>query len=489
MAFNTKIVFKILGIVGSILSLFMVITMVASFYFNENIIAQGFFTSAGITIIISVLFLFLGREYETQVHNRDGFLIVSASWLFTAILGAMPYLFTGVTGNFIDGFFEATSTFTTTNATVLDLDILPKSMILWRGLCNWLGGMGIIILALSILPSLGIGGQNLAKTEIPGASLHNFSSSASNFAKILYVFYIGLTVTMFILLYVGPMSSFEALINTLSGVSTSGLPVTKYGELLQNDFYSQVIISIFSVLASINFIIFFFLIQGNWKAILSNIEFKTFLLLIFLGSMVVSVSLFFSKTYTLIDAFKYGFFQTISIATTAGFWLVECDNWPALTITMLVILMVIGGSSFSTAGSMKVVRFLVMTKLVGRGFSRRLHPRSVVAVKLGDEVISAQRVSYTTVFILVFFITILGGTVLLSLQNLDLLTTLSSAVAMISNTGIGLGSVGSGNFQVYSHPLRIVLAFLMFAGRLELFSVILLFLPSFWNPAKNRRVV
>ncbi len=486
MVFNIKIIFRILGIVGIIIGLSMIIPLMLSYSWNHLEIASGFFTPTCITLILSALFIFMGRGYEADVHVRDGFLIVSLCWLFTAFVGAMPYLYTGFSDSFIDSFFESTSAFTTTNATVLDLDIMPKELMLWRSICNWLGGMGIIILALSILPKLGIGGHNLAKTEIPGASLNNLTSSAANFSKILYFFYIGFTIILFLMLSLGPMGNFEAIINTLSGISTSGLSVTKYGSLLQGSLYYQIVISVFSIIASLNFIIFFFVFQKNWKAIISNAELKFFLLLLSFSSIAVALGLHYKGGYSLIDAFKYGIFQTISISTTSGFWVTDINGWPAITITVLAVLMIIGGCSFSTSGSIKVIRILVMMKLVKRGFSRRLHPRSVVAVKVGGEVISAQRVSYTTVFILLFFIIMLFGSFLLSLENLDLLTTLSSSLAMLSNTGLGMGVVSTGDFSVYGRPLRIVLAFLMFAGRLELFSMILLFLPSFWNTTKNR---
>lgn len=484
MSFNYRIIFKSVSIIPVILGISMFIPMVTAYYYNEWQELKIFSILAAIMIIFPFLLFHYLRRSSGIIRMRDGYLTVALCGITACLLGALPYLASGQTTSIIDSLFESISSLTTTGATLFNLDTIPKSLLMWKGVCNWLGGIGILILCISVLPALGIEGKTLAQAEVPGQILGKITNRTSDSAKYLYVVYITFTVAEFILLSLGPMNIFDSIINTMASVSTSGLGSINHAFSHYNSFYNDTVIGTFSLLASVNFTLYFLIIHGNWKAIISNIELRAFLVIIFLSSLFVILNLYLTNTYGLSEAIRYGIFQVISISTTSGFSIEGHGGWPSFSLVLLTVLMLIGSCSFSTGGGIKVIRFLVLCKLVARGFTRRIHPRSVVAVKVGGRPISALRVSYITVFIMVYFILIIIGSILLSLQNLDLITTLSSSLAMISNVGIGFGDVAAGNFSIYCRPLRLVLCFLMIAGRLELFTVITLFMPSFWNPSK-----
>lgn len=487
MSFNYRYIFNKVSIIPIIIGIAMIIPAITAFLYKEWYETQTFLLLSIFMILFSCLLLHFLSPGTKHLKMRDGYLMVTICGITASVLGAIPYLLLGHTTSIIDSLFESIASFTTTGSTLLDLDAIPHSLLMWKAVCNWLGGFGILVLTISIFPALGIEGKSLAQAEVPGQILGKITNRTSDSAKYLYWLYIGFTIIEFLLLSIGPMDIFDSIINTMASVSTSGMPNTTHTFSYYNSFYIESVISTFALLTSINFTLYFLIIHGNWKTVLRNIELRAFFILISLSSSFVILNLYLTKSYNFIDSIRYGVFQVISIITTTGFSIINHIDLPAFSIGILTILMIIGGCSFSTSGAIKVIRFLVMFKLITRGFFRRIHPRSVVAVKIGGRAVSALRVSYVTAFILFYFILIVFGSILLSLQNLDLITTISSALAMISNVGIGLGDVSTGDFSIYCKPLRLVLCFLMIAGRLELFSVITLFMPSFWNPDKYRR--
>lgn len=486
MSFNYRFIFKRVSILTIFIGISMIVPIITALVYNEWYEAQTFFVISLIMILCSCLILHFLSPILGHIRMRDGYLMVTIGLISASFLGGIPYLVLTPNPSVIDSLFESISAFTTTGATLLNLDIVPKSLLMWKCVCSWLGALGILVLTISILPALGIEGKSLAQAEVPGQILGKITNRASDSARQLYLLYIGLTLTEFLLLALGPMDIYDAIINTMASVSTSNISSMDHAFLQYNSFYVESVINTFSVLASINFTLYFLIIHGNWKAVITNIELRAFLIIICLSSTFVVLNLYYTETYSFFQSLRYGIFQVISMSTTSGFSIIGYDNWPSFSLGILSILIIIGGCSFSTSGSIKIIRCLVLFKLVTRGFFRRIHPRSVVAVKIGGRAVSALRVSYVTAFILFYFLLIVISSILLSLQNLDLLTTISSSLAMISNVGIGLGEVSTGDFSLYCKPLRLVLCFLMIAGRLEIFSVITLFMPSFWNPDKYK---
>lgn len=484
MNFNYRAVVKILSIIIMSLGISMIIPVFVALYFHETyeVIVFAFLgsISTGLAYTLKKHVYLRGSGLTT----RDGYLIVSLCWLTASVLGSMPYVLSGVTPNFIDGFFEAVASFTTTGATILRLDEVPKSILVWKSLCNWLGGMGILILVISIIPAMDINAKPLADAEVPDSAIDKATNRISDSAKMLYIIYITFTSVEFLLLLAGPMNIFDAAINAMSSVSSSGLPSMRHSFTHYKSIYVEVIICTFSILASINFTLYYLIIRKNWRAAVKNMELRVFLCILAVASLLVTADLFLTGTYTLPKSIEYGFFHCISMGSTCGVSLTGHTTWPSFSLTVLFMLMLIGGCSFSTCGAIKVHRIIVLFKLVTRGFYRRIHPRSVVAVKIGGKAITAKKVSFITAFVLLYFIIILLSSAVLSLQGLDMLTTISSATAMLSNVGIGFGIVADGDFSVYARPLRMVLCFLMLCGRLEIFTFISLFMPSFWNPDK-----
>ena len=486
MSFNNQAIMKILSMVILTVGLALVLPALFAFFVSEE---NEFKVFLGLSVFITSIGFFalnVARPADTYLKVRDSYLTVTLCWLTFALLGALPYLLSGITSSFIDAFFVSTASFTTTGATVLKLNVLPKSILLWQGICNWLGGLGLLVLVISIIPNLGIGGKNLAEAEVTSSTSDKVTNKLADSMQHLYIIYIALTLLEFLLLTLGPMDRFDSLLNTLSSISTSGLPSMYHPLSHYNSPYTEVIIASFSLVSSLNFALFYMLLQGDFKALIHNIEFRFFIGWIAICAALISANLYFAHTYDLYHSIRYGIFQTISMAATAGFTISGHLNWPSFSLVILMVLIFVGGCTFSTSGGIKVSRLLVFLKLIERGYQKRLHPRSVVAVKIGSKPIPAKKVSILTIFILLYAMFAIFGALILSLDGYNLSTTLSSSLSMLSNVGVGLDQVADGDFSIYSAPMRLVLCILMLAGRLELFTFLALFMPSFWYPSKYK---
>ena len=484
MYLNYRIIIKILGAVILILGIAMIpSTVVSGMHFETDAFRAfalcSFFLIAGGGFITLKM-----RSYLSVLKFREGYMIVTLCWLCASLFGSAPYLLSGVTSSFADAFFESVSGFTTTGCSVFNVEMIPDSLILWKAISHLLGGMGILVFVISILPALGIGGQKIVKAEAPGPTVDKVAARISDSAKILYITYISFGIAEFILLSVSSMSTFDAVIHTLGSISTSGLSNHYNGIAYFHSFYVECVISTFTILASINFVLYANIARGKLKAFISNLELRVFLTIILAAAVLVSSDLLLTGTYTTItDAFRYGTFQVIAFATTTGQPVANFTLWPDFSKMILFILMFIGGCAASTCGAIKVIRVIIMFKLIIRGFAKLVHPRLVVAVKLRDHAVPAQTVSNITSFIFTYLAIFVFSNFILSLQNLDFITTMSTTASMLSNTGCHLG-VGYGtayDFGMYSAPLKLYLSFLMIIGRLELFTIIVLLNPKFWN--------
>lgn len=488
MSFNIKAIAKVISILILTIGIAMSIPTVFAFFVNEKKEFEVFFSLCALFTFIGLAIKYLTRTYDMFLKIRDSYLTVTLCWLTFSVLGSFPYLLTGITDSVIDAFFVSTASFTTTGATVLNPDSLPRSLLLWQGVCNWLGGLGLLVLIISVIPALAIGGKNLAEAEVTSSPSDKVSSKLADSMKHLYFIYISLTIIEFVLLALGPMGKFDALINTLSCISTSGIASMHHPISHYDSFYTELVIAGFTFISSVNFTLYYLLIHGDFMAFYRNMEFRFFLFWIIIASTLVSVNLFFTNTYDLEHSIRYGALQTISMAGTAGFPIGSHLDWPNFSLVILVLGMFVGGCTFSTSGGLKISRFMVFLKLIERGYQKRLHPKSVVAVKIGRKPISAKKVSIITIFIMLYILFAMGGALILSLDGYNLTTSLSSSLAMLSNTGMGLDKVSTGDFSIYSPPMRLVLCFLMIAGRLELFTFLALFMPSFWFPSKFKDI-
>lgn len=476
---------KTLSFITILLGVSMIPSALVSVFYAEYDVALRFamiilpILAAGMVVSARV------RAKASRLKLREGFLVVTLSWLLASLIGCLPYLATGTIDGFVNAFFEAVSGFTTTGAsTVTDVEILPKGILFWRSFCQWLGGMGILIFAISILPALGIGGQNMAKAETPGLYLNKVVPKMTDSAKILYLIYISITLAAVILLKLGGLSFFDSFIAALGSVASGGLSNYNGGISHFNSGYIEFVTAFFTMLACINFTLYYSVIQGKWKQFFSDHELRTFLLILAGGGLLVTANLWFTGSYDSVgESVRYGFFQSTAFLTTTGHFSTDFNLWPAFSKAVLLLLMLIGASSSSTGGGIKVIRVIVLFKLIQRGIHMRLHPSAVVPVKIQGKTIPSEMVSGIMSFLSLYTFIFMLSVLVLSLENLDFFTTITTIAATLNNVGTGMGMVGpDGSFALFSNFSKVYLCFLMLMGRLELFTIILLFTPSFWNP-------
>lgn len=482
---NYQSIARILGVITLIVGLAMLPSLLCAYLCEDSGYFRAFLISSIITICLGGGTAFFVRPVQARFRSREGYLVVALCWLIVSFFGALPYFFSDYTTNFIDGFFESAAGFTTTGCTALPEGmVMEKPLLMWKATSHWLGGMGILLFVISILPALGINGQLIARAETPGPVLQKTAVKMSDSAKILYLTYISLSAIEFFLLCLSPsMTSFDALINTMGSISTGGLFAHTGGVAYYDSVYVEVVISIFTILAAFNFVLYHYAVTRKWSYVLHDIELRAFLIIIAGAVILCTGGLFFSGTSAgFADALRDSFFQVVSFSTTSGYSSADYTAWPSFCQTILLILMFIGGCAASTGGSIKVIRVLVCLKLIWRGFYKRIHPRSVVAVKLNKKPIAAPVVSSITVFVLLYMGLFLFSCLVLALQNQDMETTVTSAIAMLSNTGIAFGDIGArGSYSMYGSGLKLYLSFLMIVGRLELFTIVILFTRSFWG--------
>ncbi len=483
---NYKAIVKIMGIIVLIVGISMLIPWIYAEVTGDATTAGGFRKCTPVIIVIGLAASTLFRSKNAKFRSREGYIIVAACWVLASVIGALPYYLSGFTDSFIDALFESTSGFTTTGCTSV-CDIFPaKALLLWKAIASWLGGMGILVFVISILPALGINGQMIVKAETPSPVLKKVTVRMSDTAQILYITYITFTLLEFILLMLsGKMNVFDATVTSLGSISTGGLLVHPEGISYYNSFYIEIVISVFCVLSSISFILYHYVIAGKPGILLKDIEFRAYMMIIAAAVAICTIALVASNDTSIGTAFRDSFFEVVSVASTTGYTRSQYILWPSTCHIVLVALMFIGGCSASTSGSVKVMRVLVMLKLVGRGCIKRTHPRAVVSVKLGNRAIPAHVVSEITVFIFTYLMVMLVSAFILSLQGLSLESTITTALGILSNTGACFGETAlAGDFSAFHPLLKLYLCGLMVIGRLELFTIIVLFSKNFWG--RNR---
>ena len=479
--------------IGRILAIIIVIIGIAEIFpwiyaeaTDAGNVAFGFRVCAPATIFLGLCMLFFIRSRNSRFGPREGYLVVALCWVVASIVGSFPYVISGNATTYADAFFESTAGFTTTGCTISPATEICRPLVLWKAISHWLGGMGILVFVISLLPALGINGQIIARAETPGPVLQKTTVRMSDSAKALYITYISFTVIEFILLMLsGKMPLYDGVVTTLGSISTGGLLVHPAGIAYYDSVYIEVVISGFCLLASVNFVLYHYLFTGKTSYFFKDLELRAFAIIVAGSTVICTLSLIIVNGEHIGEATRNAFFQVVSFASTSGYTRSPYITWPVTSQVILLMLMFIGGCSASTAGSLKVIRVLVMLKMIGRGCIRRIHPRSVVAVKLGKNSISAPVVSNITVFVFTYMGVLLISGLVLSLQGCDMETSFTSALCMLSNTGATFGYGASlGNFSFFHPALKIYLSALMIIGRLELFTIIILFTKNFWG--RNR---
>jgi len=462
----------------------MIVPLVCALYFRDGD-AASFFFSIIITCGVGIVFYLAFRKKETIIvlGHREGFVIVSAAWLMAAFFGSLPFVFEGIFLSYTDAFFETMSGFTTTGATVIrKIEGLPHGILLWRSLTQWLGGMGIIILSIAILPFLGVGGRQLFRAEVPGPVKYKLKPRIVEVARSLWAIYAIISIVEFILLLLGGMSVFDSLCHTFSTMATGGFSTRDLSIGYYNSSYIDAVVTIFMIAAGMNFALHYLLISGNIRAFLIDRELWFLFAVIFLATAIVTLDLWTSVVSGLDQAFRYAVFQVVSILTTTGFVTHDFSQWPVLSQIILIILMFIGGSAGSTSGGIKCVRLLLMIKHSYAEIYRLVHPHAVLRVKLGKNIVSPEIMSSIWGFFALYLILTIGAILLMSWLGLDMVTAVSSVAATIGNVGPGLGMVHPmTNYSEIPAVGKWILSFCMLLGRLEIYTIIVLLIPEFWK--------
>ena len=465
----------------------MLVGLVCALIFSEPLMARVFLTLMLVLIAVGYfMFRFSRKPMEKQTLKiREGILTVALCWIFACLLGGLPYLLSGTHATFIDAFFEATSCLTTTGATLFEnLGEVQKSLLFWRQFTNWLGGLGIIIFAISIIPMLGFGAANLASAETTGQSIEKIRSRMSDVAKSILLFFFVLTAACILLLKLGGVGTYDSFIIAFGCLGNGGFANYSVGGLLGGNLFIEIVIIVFCIAASLSFVSYQLLLKRRFKEFFKEFEIRTFLIMLFVIIAIIFVILLVSGVYdSPLEALRNGLFQAVAFVTTSGYSSADYNAWPQATHWIMMISMIVGGCSGSTSGGIKIVRAAVALSMIKRNIYKRLHPNAVVAIKLGDKAVPADRVSSIATFFVLYFVIVFGSGVVLAFENLDVETTMSTVIAMISNTGLVMGPdiSANGSFEIFSQFSRVYMSVLMIAGRLEIFTIVLLFSPTFWR--------
>jgi len=464
------------------LGLSMSLPLTVSLIYGEQDFSAFLTSLVACMLFGSLLFLFTRRP-KREISHREGFAIVAVGWIIVAFFGALPYFLSGALASFTDAFFESASGFTTTGATVVtNIEALNHATLMWRCFTQWLGGMGIILLSIAILPLLGVGGMQLYKAEVPGPVTDKLKPRIGETAKILWKVYLLFTFVEFILLRAGGMGFYDAVCHSFSTMATGGFSTKNLSVEAYNSAYIDGVITFFMLLAGTNFALHYQFLKGNFKALIKDEEFRFYLLIIIFSVVLVMVGLVLFDGHGSLHAFRLASFQVVSIMTTTGFSSVDFEQWTDAGKYFLLVLMFVGGCAGSTGGSIKVVRIYLLLKQGYRELYRLIHPHAVVHVKFNKGKVSPEVMDAILGFFFLYMILTVFAIVIMSFLGLDMMSAITSVAASIGNIGPGLGTVGpSDNFSAIPGFGKWILSFCMIMGRLELYTLLILFIPEFWR--------
>lgn len=481
---NKRIILYILGWVLIVEGVAMQIATVTSLIFNEH---EGlyFLLIGAASVLLGILAVKVKKPKNMVLYQKAGFAATGLSWIVLSLVGCLPFWLSGEIPSFIDAFFETVSGFTTTGSTILtNVEGLSNCMLIWRSFSNWLGGMGVIVFLLAIIPKLG-GQQNiyLMKAESPGPIVGKALPRMRSSAALLYGIYIGLTVLEIILLLCGGMSFFDALNTSFANAGTGGFGIHNSNMAAYDSYYLQMVIAVFMMLFSINFSFYIFILARKFKSAFKIEELWVYIGLIAVSTTLIAINI--SSIYpTVYDSFHQSFFYVTSIMSTTGFGISDVNQWPAFSQAIIIIITFIGAMAGSTGGGFKVSRIILLFKELTKEISLLVHPRNVKTVKMDGKAIDHSVMRTTSVYLVLYIGIFFVSYLIIALENLDFSTTFTSVAATLNNTGPGLGLVGPvGNFADFSILSKCVFIFNMLAGRLELFPIVLLFAPSAWKKA------
>ncbi|BDD07880.1 potassium transporter [Fulvitalea axinellae] len=485
MKLNYKIILHILGLLLMINGGFMLLCL--PFAFAYDLEGQNswieLLISGLITIAVGAGGFFPTRGHKSHLKKRDGYIIVTFGWLFMSLFATLPYLFSGAIPSFTNAFFETVSGYTTTGASILNnIEELPMGILTWRSMTQWIGGMGIIVLTVAIMPILGMGGIRLFSAESPGLSPDKLKPRIADTAKRLWIIYAGLTAMEVVLLMFGGMSFVEAFNHSLTTMATGGFSTKQDSIAFYDNAYLQYVLIVFMFLAGTNFSMTYMLFKGRFKKIWNNEEFRFYSLMTIVATLIVATVVLAVSGHGAERSFRDALFQVVSIVTTTGYVSADYTAWMPFVTLIFFVLMFIGASAGSTAGGVKVIRHIILFKNSLQEFKRQLHPQGVIPVRIDGKAISNETTFNVLAFMIVYIIIFAVGSILMSMTGVDFMTAIGAVATSLGNIGPGVGSVGPvDNFAHLPLAGKWLLSFLMLLGRLELFTVLVILSPAFWK--------
>jgi len=479
-AINFHIIFKVIGRILLIISGFMLLNILIALFYSENIypFSHTFLYTGSLGLFLFIITFRKDMHHEMTQH--DAYITVTVAWTTIGIAGSLPYIFSGGIPDFVNACFESVSGFTTTGSSILtDIEALPKSILFWRSLTHWIGGIGIILLVIILMPSLKMSGYQMFTLE--SSLQEKIKPKIRKVGLRLFYIYLTLTIAEIIFLMAGGMNLFESTCHAFGTVATGGFS-PKNDSIASYSPYIQYVIMVFMLLAGVNFVIYYYLIKKEFNRITRNEEVKFYLGVLFFVGTSLTLALYFKMGKPLEEAFREAYFQAISIITCTGFATADYLKWPTFAILIIFLSMFFGGSTGSTAGGIKMVRHLILFKNVKRRIKLTMHPNAVIPIKLNNnhlkETTNTSVLTFITIYIFVFII----GSLLMTITGLDIATSTSSIATCMAGIGPGIGDVGpAGNFAAITDTGKIILIIFMILGRLEIYTILILFTRSFWK--------
>ncbi len=479
---NFKVIFNIIGFLLILDGIAMMLGIPFSIYYNDNDILV-LLISGTITSLIGFVMYYFTKGSSKDIRKREGYIVVSLGWLAMTLFGSIPFIVHGSIPNFTDAFFETMSGFTTTGASILnDIEAMPHGLLFWRSLTQWLGGMGFIVLSLAILPILGIGGMQLFVAEVPGPTKDKIHPRVRETAKRLWGIYVLFTFAEVILLFIGGMDFFDSVCHSLTTMATGGFSTKQSSIAHFNSPFIQYVIVLFMFMAGMNFSLHYYWLHRKLKPVTQNEEFKFYSFLIIGFTLLVTVGMLFNSNSDFELTFRESLFQVVSMITTTGFVTADYEMWGVFFHVIFFLLLFIGGSAGSTGGGIKVVRHLLLIKNSALELKRLIHPRAVIPVRYNKISVNQDIVFNIMAFLLFYIAIFVFGTLVLAFIGLDFLTSMGAVATSLGNVGPAIATVGPvDNFSHIPDFGKWFLSFLMLMGRLELFTVLIIFSPSFWK--------
>lgn len=476
---NSKLVFNMLGKLMLIETVLLIPALGSSVYRHDGC-SLAFGMTIALVLLIALPLIYLTRNHSKNMFTREGMAIAGLAWLMLSLVGSLPLVISGQCG-FVDGFFEITSGFTTTGATIFtDVEALPESIQFYRSFTHWVGGMGVLVLTTAVLP--GVGGR-LARAESSGPSFSKMVPHVGDNSKVLYLMYAVLTIILAVILRLCGMNFFDSILHAMSTAGTGGFSNQALSVGQYDSVAIEVIIGVFMLLFSLSFVVYFKIISHDTRSILKNEELRLFVIICAVSTLLIAFNI--SGMYdSFLTGLRHAFFQVSSIVSTTGFTSVNFDLWPGFSKTILTILMLIGGCAGSTAGGLKLIRIILLFKAGKREILKSVMPRRVQVIKLDGKSVSEEMLSQIGIYFWIFILSIVLGAACVAAEGNDLVTSFSASLACVSNVGPGFAKVGAVENFAFLHPVtKMVLSLLMLAGRLEFYPLLIVLVPQVWRKA------